>query len=253
MSGAAPFFYRGNAVGCLCLHGFTASPAEVSWLGAHLADCGFTVYGPRLAGHGTNPRDLLRMRWEDWYASALDGYQLLQSQCEKVYVVGHSMGGLLALLLASQQPVAGAVVLAAPIRFRHRSTAYARYLKYILRFTDHVDRTSLPDVIRAEQERRGEDVLGRVRYELWATSGVAELYRLSGVVYERLPDVTAPLLVMYSDTDQTVPLENRDLIVSRVKSTVIRTETITDSDHILPQDRQRETVFAHVARFIGAG
>jgi esterase/lipase len=53
MPGAEPFFFRGGAVGCLVLHGWTGSTQEVRALGAHLATQGYTVFGPRLTHHGT--------------------------------------------------------------------------------------------------------------------------------------------------------------------------------------------------------
>ena len=53
----------GGDVGCLVLHGFTATPSEVRWLAEHLAGQGHTVYAPRLAGHGTTPEALARTRW----------------------------------------------------------------------------------------------------------------------------------------------------------------------------------------------
>ncbi len=250
MPGAEPFFFRGDSVGCLCLHGFTASPAEIRWLGVHLGDCGFTVYGARMAGHGTHPHDLARTRWMDWYTSALDGYHLLRSHCEKIFLVGHSMGGMLALLLAAHVFVDGLALLATPVVFRSRRMAYARYFKYVLPYTDQTDHSHLPDVVRAEQARRREPVIGRVRYGLWSTAAVAELYALSNVVNSHLSDITAPLLLLYSDADQTVSLENRDLIASRVGSSIIHSEIIPGSDHILPQDSAREAVFAHVSRFV---
>ena len=101
MSGGESFFFKGGQVGVLCLHGFTASPAEVRWLGEHLAGHDYTVYGPRLPGHAPHPHDLARYRWQDWYLTALDGCHLLHSHCQQVFVVGHSMGGCLALLLAA--------------------------------------------------------------------------------------------------------------------------------------------------------
>ena len=83
MQGAEPFYYPGGRVGCLCLHGLAASPAEVSWLGAYLAGRGLTVCGLRLAGHGADYRHLRYLRWQDWYLSALDGYRLLRAQCDQ--------------------------------------------------------------------------------------------------------------------------------------------------------------------------
>lgn len=250
MPGAEPFFYRGSTVGCLCLHGFTASPAEVRWLGQHLAGKGLTVYGARLPGHGTDYHDMARQHWQDWYAAALDAYTLLKAQCEQVVIVGHSMGGMLALLLAANVPVDGVVGLAVPIIFRSRLMAQAHWLKFIMPFSDQTDRSPLPGVIREEQERRGEPVVGRVRHNIWSTAAVGELYRLAGVVYDHLPQITAPLLLVNSAADKTVSLENRDLIASRVKSTIIECQTLQKSDHILPQDIEREAVFDWVSDFI---
>lgn len=249
-AGAEAFFFRGGAVGCLCLHGFTASPAELRWMGEYLAEQGHTVYGPRLPGHATDPRDLLRLRWRDWYTAALDGWAVLRAQCEQVFVVGHSMGGLLALLLAANRPVAGAVIQAAPIQFRSRLIRAARWLKYGLRFTDQTDTSPLAEVIRAEQQRRGEAVVGRVRYDRWASAGVEQLYALSCETRRHLPEITAPLLLIYSTADRTVPPENLDLIRLAASGASVESHLLHQSDHILPQDIERETVFALTAGFI---
>ena len=116
IKGAEPQFYRGNQIGCLVLHGFMASPNEVGWMGQHLAEEGYTVYVPRLTGHGINPEHMTRMRWQDWYGQVLDSYHILRQQCEQVYIIGHSMGALLALLLAADDrlTVDGVIVAAAP-------------------------------------------------------------------------------------------------------------------------------------------
>nr|MCU0514853.1 alpha/beta fold hydrolase [Anaerolineae bacterium] len=136
--GAAPRFHRGDSTGCLVLHGFMASPAEVGWLSDYLAQKHhFTVYTPRLMGHGLAPEHMARMRWQDWYAQALDGYHLLRAQCATVYVVGHSMGGLLALLLAGAEAVEAVVCAAAPLTPPSRRMPYAHWLRLVLPYTQH--------------------------------------------------------------------------------------------------------------------
>jgi carboxylesterase len=250
MPGAEPFFHRGGSTGCLCLHGFSASPAEVRWLCLHLAQQGLTVYSPRLAGHGTHYRDLSRMRWSDWYHTALDGYHILRQQCEQVFVAGLSMGGMLALLLGASVPLDGLAVLAAPVVFRRRRMAAARYFKYIVPYTKQPDRSRLPALICEEQARRGEPVLGRVRYDAWSTGAVGELYTLAQVVRSRLPQVTAPLLLVYSEADQTVPIENAAIIAREVCSQIVEQHLLRNSEHILTQHVEREQVFALVADFI---
>ena len=113
--GAEPFFYTGTPVGCLLLHGFTATPNEVRPLGEALAAEGYTVLGPRLTHHGSDPGDMTRSRWHDWYLSALDGWHILRDTCAQIVPIGISMGGATALLLAARQPVTAVVSMSAPI------------------------------------------------------------------------------------------------------------------------------------------
>ena len=120
MEGAEPFFLPGGSMGVLLVHGFTGLPAELSMMGEYLQQRGCTVLGVRLAGHGTTVEDMSRMTAEDWLDSVRDGYALLRGSCERVVVAGHSMGGLLALLLAAEKAgkdtgLAGVISMAAPI------------------------------------------------------------------------------------------------------------------------------------------
>ena len=249
MHGAEPYGHSGGDTGCLVLHGFAASPAEVRWLAEHLAGQGHTVCAPRLVGHGVTPQALVRTRWPDWYASVLDAYALLRANCRRVFVVGHSMGGLLALLLASDQPVDGVAALAVPIQF-HGSIRYARFINLFLRVTDQSDRTGFPDRLRAEQARRGEPVIGRVRYDAWPTRSLVELLILSDRTRGRLPQVTAPLLLVNSRRDPTVALTCADLIAERAASDDVERQTLELSGHIITQDIEHAQVFAWVAAWV---
>jgi carboxylesterase len=251
MQGAEPFYYPGGDIGCLCLHGLTASPAEVAWLGAFLAEQKVTVYGPRCAGHGVDYQQLRHLRWQDWYLSALDGYHLLRSQCQKVVVAGLSMGGLLALLLGASVPVDGLVAMAAPVIFQKPfQMNTARWLKRVRPFLDMPDHSNFPQWLVEEQKRRGEQPAGRVRYDTWATQAVEELKKLGDLVDTQLPEITAPTLLMYSEGDTTVPLINRDHLKSRLGSESISTHTLSKSDHILVQDVEYQDVLHQIGQFI---
>jgi len=252
MHGAEPYFRRGGRVGCLCLHGFTASPAEVRWLAHHLAEAGHTVFVPRLAGHGTAPQDLARTRWTDWYASVLDGYHVLRQQCEKIFVCGLSMGGLLALLLSADVVVDGVVAMATPIVIKGgpQQITLVRILKYFLPYTNQADNSNLPQRIREEQARRGESVVGRVRYYRWSTAAYEQLLRLRQETIRRLPDVDTPLLLIFSEKDASIALESERIICGRVQSTDIQTHILNESGHILTQDVEMTTVFKFVEDFI---
>lgn len=252
MSGAEPYFHRGGATGCLCLHGFTASPAEVLWFAKHLTQAGHTVYAPRLAGHGTHPQDLARTRWTDWYGSALDSYHLLRQQCDQIFVCGMSMGGLLALLLSADMPVNGVIAMATPVVTLSgpQRISLLRAIKYILPYTDQSDRSDLPERVRDEQIRRGENSVGRVRYDRWSTAAYEQLLRLRQTVVARLPDVTAPLLLMFSEKDSLIDLQSESVIRQRVRSRIIETHVLKESGHILTQDIEHLKVFQLAADFM---
>lgn len=252
LDGAASFIRIGGVVGCVVLHGFASSPAEVRWLAEYLAADGHSVFAPRLAGHGTHPQDLARAHWRDWYVSALDAAVALRTVCERVIAIGHSLGGLLALLLAAERQVDAVAALATPIHFKNRGMAAARWLKYGLPYTYQPDRSHLPEIIRAEQARRGEPIRGRVRYDRWSTAAVAQVYALARVTEAALPRVTVPLLLLYAENDTTAPLENLDRIVQRVNSARVERHIFTRTGHNLPLDIEREAVFARVGAFVQA-
>lgn len=250
LPGAEPFFLPGGPVGCLVVHGLMSSPGEVRWLGEYLGGLGFTVYGVRLAGHGTDYRDTARVRWRDWLGSALDAIQVLRATCARVFVVGHSIGGVVCLMVASVTAVDGVVVLASPLRYSSRMIPFSPWLRYIMRTFDSTDRSDLPERIRAEQRQRGEPEYGRVRYDRWTGSAVAEGYQLSQTVLARLPQVTAPLLTIYATNDDVAPYENSALIGARVGSAVVEAHTLHHSGHNLTLDRERDTMFELVGGFI---
>lgn len=251
-SGAKPLFWRGSRVGCLCLHGFSAAPTEISWLGEHLhRTSGMTVYVPRLAGHGVDAEHMRRMRWQDWYLSARDGYELLRNQCDVVFVAGISMGGLLALMLAAaaDTDIRGAAIIAAPTHFVSQDIYLTPFIKYVQPMRPMPDITNLPEVVRAEQARRGEPVIGRTHYAVWSMAATAELVTLAAEVREQLRNIHSPLTLIYAAQDGAVPLSCRTYIAQHVKSTWIEQHVLPESSHIVTQDIEREKSFAIVQDF----
>ncbi len=252
MDGAQPFFYRGGGIGCIITHGFMASPAEVRWLGDHLGRAGLSVLGVRVAGHGTHYRDMKRSRWNDWYASVLDAYYIMRAQCDLVFAIGHSMGGVLSLLLASDErtKIDGVVVLSSPFLLPKSVAQRAALTKAIIPYTDQTDRTDLPDVIRAEQARRGEPQVGRVRYDKWATAAVPQFFALVAETDKRLSQVTAPLLLVYAKGDDLALPPNMDYIAGKVGSKHIEKHLLDVGGHIITQDAAREDTFDLVREFV---
>lgn len=250
--GAEPFLLDGGEIGCVCTHGFTASPEEVRWLGESLHAHGLTIYAPRLSGHGTIPARMRQQPWLDWYDDVRDGVALLRARCRKVFAAGLSMGGLLSLRIAAAGLVDGAVVMAAPLYVENRLMPHTRWIKHVWRYKRAVP-GDLDARVREAQRQMGRDDYGRVAYDDWTSvASIAQLHALMVDVRRHLPDVTVPLLVIYSKGDQTVPFDNMRQIVENVRSADVVQHVLERSDHVLTQDIEREAVFELVWEFVRA-
>ncbi len=98
----------------LLIHGFSASTREFRFLTPKLEKEGICYYAPMLTGFGIDDLLLLKnVRPMDWVRDVLNAYDLLASKSECVNVVGHSMGGLLALIVA-QYRVVNKLIITAP-------------------------------------------------------------------------------------------------------------------------------------------
>lgn len=240
LPGAEPFFFAGGPTGCLLVHGFTASPQEMRGLGEHLAQQSHTVLGVRLFAHGTRVRDMLRARWTDWYASVEDGYWMLRGSTERVVVVGLSLGGVLSLLLAARQSVAGVAALSTP----HSEKRDLRFLvARLLRWLTPYYPKGPPDWRDAEAGK------SRVAYDVYPLGGLAEVSKAMAAMRAVLPDITVPTLLLHSMEDDFVPPENSRRILQAVGSDRKNLILIENSNHILTLDRARQQVYQHVADF----
>ncbi len=95
-------------LGALIIHGFTASLDCVREIEPPLKALGLPTRMPVLRGHGgASPEALRGVKWQDWLADSEAALNDLLTECDKAIVIGHSMGGLMALLLASRVPLVG--------------------------------------------------------------------------------------------------------------------------------------------------
>lgn len=127
-----PFFLPNAAskTGILLVHGLMAAPEEVREWGDFLYSKGYTVYAPRLAGHGTSAIDLSNRQYSDWIRSVDQGIDILKTCCQKIVIGGFSTGAGLALYQAIQKPDTfdGVISISAPLKFKGISTNFVEIL-----------------------------------------------------------------------------------------------------------------------------
>jgi carboxylesterase len=239
--GAEPFFFRGNAMGALLIHGFTGTPREMRPVGEMLAAEGLTVLGIRLPQHATQPDDMAHSHRRDWFAAALDGYLMLKDQCQQVLVMGLSTGGTLALWLAATQPVQGVVALSAPGR-----PMYQRLQKFL-------PIAALYELIRpsvGKRKRTASVEADHISYPAYPTRAVPQFVRLLREVDDVLPQVTCPALLIHSRQDETVAPENMPHIFARLNSLNKEMAWLERSSHVITKDCEKDLVLGRVKAFV---
>jgi len=92
-----------SIIGFFLIHGFLGSPREWEALEGLLQNAGYKVHAMTQIGHGDKPdRKLSEMDALTLLAHCQQEYKTFASQCDKVYIIGHSLGGASALWLAGQ-------------------------------------------------------------------------------------------------------------------------------------------------------
>lgn len=245
-----PFFLQGigRGTGVLLIHGYLGAPAEVMGLARHLVAKGYSVYAPRLKGHGTAPEDLAQRHYADWVRSVDTGYAILQNRCRRVVVGGFSTGGGLALDLAARmEDIHGVFAISPPLRLHDLSSRIVPAVDAWNRLTR---RFQVEGMRKEFLTSTSENPL--INYSRNPVSGVRELERLMRSLVPKLRKITAATLILQASGDPMVaPQGSRevfDLVGARHKTYSL----LNFSRHSILMGEGAEGVYRLISDFIQA-
>ncbi|WP_027340674.1 alpha/beta hydrolase [Halonatronum saccharophilum] len=242
---AKDFFFEGGQEACLLIHGFTASPAQMRYLGKFLyREGGYTVRGSRLPGHGTSVDDMQDSNWEDWWNAVREEYESLDEKYDKVYVMGLSMGGILSLLLAEEYQVDKVISIAAPIKIYNKLAYLAPVLKFIKRFNH-----SLPQGQAAKEKRANKDKYD-VGYLATPLSTIPSLLKLIKMARKNLPKIDIPALIIQSKDDRTVVPKSAQIIYDEVSSDYKNLIWLENSRHLVTLGPEKDILHKKILDFL---
>lgn len=212
-------------------------------LGEFLAEHGIAVRAPLLPGHGTEPEDLNRVRWEEWVATAEEALVALRAKAPQVFIAGLSMGGVLACYLARYDATLSGLILYAPaFQVANRFFWLAPLLKGVIRQFPKGKETDLTD----------PDAPSRLwHYPTYPVRGAAEFLMLQRRTRRELGAVRIPTIAFYSSRDANVPISATrfiDHLGTPDKELVI----LHNSGHCMTVDSEREAISARTWGFIRA-
>jgi len=227
-----------NGFGVLLIHGLLASPAEMRDYGHYLAKQGYTVLGIRLKGHGTSPYALRDLSFEQWFQTVKRGFNILKMHCPKLFIIGFSTGGALAIKLVAEnhKEITGLVAVSVPIKFvnpsfmlvslLHNTNALVQWVSSLEGFKPFIENTSEHP---------------EINYHNVAVRALYELRRLIQHMETLLADIKTATLVLHAKQDPIVSVQSAKTVFKKLGSEHKQLHIIESEHHGILMDNQNNT------------
>ena len=250
--GGNSFFLPGGDRAVLLVHGFTASTQEVEELAFTLADRGFTVSVPLLAGHNKDFSWFKKTDADDYFASVFESYEKLIGY-KTVDVVGLSFGGTLILHLAAVRKVGKIVVLAPAIFYHSKAVWLSSFLSYIYRgrVMKKKEKNPKTGIVSRWDLFKPEAIIERIAYPWFAFPQLLSTMHLMEKVRKELHRIVNPVLILHSKLDTTARPDGSRYLFDNIGSKEKKLFWLKESGHIITVDYESETVKREILDFLG--
>lgn len=231
----------------LLLHGLTGSTFEMHHVAKALHGAGMRCLAPVMAGHGGAAADLAGVPWAEWVGKARRDLVRLEG-ARRTFVVGCSMGALVACVLAHDLPsrVDGLVLLAPALELRPEGRLAAILGRVPLARGLVVPKRAGSDVRDPIMRKRNRGLDGI------PVGAVAELALLQAHVGRILPGIAAPALVVQGARDHTVTVEGARRLAREIGSGPAPVELLPRSWHLVGIDVERDRCAEATLEFLAA-
>ena len=226
-----------------------------------------------LPGHGEGSKALLKTGWKDWVDGARQALNELSQRCDQVYVGGLSMGGLIPVILAVENPkVCGIVSLSPTIKYdaKNSSNPFQVLIPIIDIFPflgttfywierppyglkdERLVRLITKGIEDAKNNKGGDanPDFDMSQFRTYSAS-LRQMQKLVGQVKKEAPKVTCPVLIMQSLEDTITTVANAETLKTWLSAATDKQIVYLEGcDHVLTADLKKEEVAYNFAAFI---
>ena len=183
----------------LFFHGFLGSPFQFWDLADSAYESGCSAYVFLLPGHGKGITEFKKVKGKEWESFAEKTILNIVREYEKIIIVGHSMGGLLALKAAGnpQNHICGVMLMNTPVYVHLTVRSAWTGLKVVLQKTDRQN-----EIVKSYAQ------INSVKGAFWqyplCLPRVFDLLGLMRRAPRFLSSVQVPVLITQSQNDEIV-------------------------------------------------
>ena len=221
----------------LLLHGFTGNTSDVRQLGRYLLKKGMTSYSINYEGHAEHPKNITESSPYIWYKQVLEAYDFLRSEgYENIFAAGVSLGGVMALNLATDRDLVGLSTICSPMYLKESETLYGQFTAYAEKY------------LKMFEDKSPEEIKDEVA-QLEMTSTFDDIRTFIQMVKGKLDDVLVPIFVAQGEQDEVINPESANVIFNNVANDDKEIKWYPDGGHVLTIDKSKEELFEDIYKF----
>ncbi|MHA1309650.1 MAG: alpha/beta hydrolase [Candidatus Helarchaeota archaeon] len=243
LKGAEGFHFKGSNNGVILIHGGGGgSASDMREMGKYIYEAtGMSVFAPLLPGYGTTKEDLYKTKVEDWINALKQWLFDFKNEVDKIFLIGHSMGGILALYLACQFPneVHGVISISTPMKLK------GFLLKLVPLFQIFIKYWKTNDIEEFQKISNGI----WVGYEKIPLNTLSKIKKLIRITKANLNQLKSPILIIQGNKDQFVPKSSPNFIYNSVSSTDKSIKWF-DTTHEILFSKIKNELFSTITEFL---
>ncbi|MCL2248788.1 MAG: alpha/beta fold hydrolase [Oscillospiraceae bacterium] len=241
-----PRFKQGSIDGeiIVFIHGYMGTPRQFDNLADIVCLQGFSYTSLLLPGHGVSVKEFSEATHENWQEHVYNEIERLSLSYKKIWLVGHSMGCLLALHAAIKFPqcVCGVFAIACPLKVTYIS-AHA-FVVHLKKFFGSKNSLINRAYIQFSGVPRTFDLIWRIHKPDF------EFLKLQHKTRAILSQVTSPVVGVFSIDDEVTSVKSLDVMQSKLAGADFKPIILQDSLHAYYTERDKTTIEQALLQFI---
>lgn len=235
---------RNHSAVILYIHGIMGSPIEFIPFAENLINAPIDYKAILLPGHGGSGRAFLKSNRHAWKLCIDQEVEMFVKRYKHVYLIGHSLGGLLALNAAIQFPISGIMLINTALRTRITFQQISLSLRVLL-----ASKNSQDPLISTYRNSFSISLVDWWTIPAWLLP-MADVLWVASETRKILPLINTPVFIYQSLKDETVhPISARllknSLINSKVKLTYFENST-----HAFFEEKDRQLMMGDLTQLI---
>ena len=220
----------------LIIHGYAGGTYDEEYLANYLElNKKFDVFMFTLPGHDV--KDKRKATCEEWMReSEKQLKKLIREKYKKIYLIGHSMGGVIATHLAKKYSEVTKLVLVAPAFTSLAAKEEGGLLSAVFKIPDLIKAYSYNELV--------------TRITKLPLKSEKEFFKLIDLYKNDIKSIEIPVMFVHGTSDQLVPYKSSEKIYKELKTDKKIFLTINDYYHDVFKGQKVDDICYHIERFL---